>query len=97
MGRKTQQKPKRLTRVDAAKVRLIKAKVAESMLACLAYDFFCKLLRDEREIQWDCILTDMRTKNPWEDIKGVKHNNLRGKSQQSLMDCISSTSSRFSP
>ncbi len=30
----------------------------------------------------------MHTKNPWEDIKGVKHNSLCGKSQQSLMDCI---------
>ena len=88
MGRKTQQKPKRLTRVDAAKVRLIKAKVAESMLACLAYDLFCKLLRDEPKIQWDQIVTDMHTKNPWENIKGVKHNSLHRKSQQSLTDCI---------
>jgi hypothetical protein len=30
----------------------------------------------------------MHTKNPWEDIKGVKHNSLRGKSQQSSTDCI---------
>jgi hypothetical protein len=30
----------------------------------------------------------MHTKNPWEDIKGVKHNSFRGKSQQSLTDCI---------
>jgi hypothetical protein len=30
----------------------------------------------------------MHTKNPWEDIKGVKHNSLRGKLQQSLTDCI---------
>jgi hypothetical protein len=81
-------KAERLTKVEAAKVRLINAKVAESMLACLAYDLFCKLLRDEPEIQWDRIMTDMHTKNPWEDIKGVKHNSLCGKSQQSLTDCI---------
>ncbi len=31
---------KRPTRVEAAKVRLIKAKVVESTLACLAYDLF---------------------------------------------------------
>ncbi len=37
-------KAKRLTRVEAAKVRLIKAKVMESMLVCLAYELFCKLL-----------------------------------------------------
>jgi hypothetical protein len=30
----------------------------------------------------------MHTKNPWEDIKGAKHNGLRGKSHQSLTDCI---------
>ncbi len=30
----------------------------------------------------------MHTKNPWEDIKGVKHNSLHGKLQQSLTDCI---------
>jgi hypothetical protein len=81
-------KAERLTKVEAVKVRLINAKVAESTLACLAYDLFCKLLRDNPEIQWDWIVTDMHTKNPWEDIKGVKHNSLRGKWQQSLTDCI---------
>jgi hypothetical protein len=30
----------------------------------------------------------MHTKTPWEDIKGVKHNSLRGKLYQSLTDCI---------
>jgi hypothetical protein len=34
-------KAERLTKVKAAKVRLINAKVAKSMLACLAYDLFC--------------------------------------------------------
>jgi hypothetical protein len=81
-------KAKRLTKVGAAKVRLINAKVAESTLACLAYDPFHKLLRDEPEIQWDCIVTEMHTKTPWEDIEGVKHNSLRGKLQQSLTECI---------
>ncbi len=78
-GEKDPAKAERLTRVEAAKVRLIEAKVVESTLACLTYDLFCKLLRDEPEIQWDRIVTDMHTKNPWEDIKGVKHNNLCGK------------------
>jgi hypothetical protein len=87
-GEKDPAKAKRLTRVEAAKVRLIEAKVAESKLACLAYDHFRKLLRDELKIQWDRIVTDLHTKNSWEDIKGVKHNSLRGKLQQSLTDCI---------
>ncbi len=87
-GRKTQQKAKRLTKVEAAKVRLINAKVAESTLVCLAYDLFHKLLRDEPKIQWDCNVTEMHTKTPWEDIKGVRHNCLRGKLHQTLTDCI---------
>jgi hypothetical protein len=61
-GEKDQAKAKRLTKVEAAKVRLINAKVTKSTLACLAYDFFCKLLRDEPKIQWDRIMTDMHTK-----------------------------------
>ncbi len=52
-GEKDPAKAKRLTKVEAAKVRLINAKVVESTLACLAYDLFCKLVRDEPEIQWD--------------------------------------------
>jgi hypothetical protein len=87
-GEKDLAKAKKLTKVKAAKVRLINAKVAESTLACLAYDLFHKLLRDEPKIQWDCIVTEMHTKTPWENIKGVKHNSLRGKSHQSLMECI---------
>jgi hypothetical protein len=81
-------KAKRLTKIEAAKVRLINAKVVESMLVCLAYDLFRKLLRDEPKIQWDQIVTDIHTKTPWEDIKGVKHNSIRGKSHQFLTDCI---------
>ncbi len=87
-GEKDPAKAERLTKVEAAKVRLINTKVTESTLACLAYDLFHKLLRDEPKIQWDRIVTDMHTKNPREDIKGVKHNSLRGKSQQSLTNCI---------
>jgi hypothetical protein len=87
-GEKDPAKAKKLTKVKAAKVRLINAKVAESTLVCLAYDLFCKLLRYKPEIQWDCIVTEMHITNPWEDIKGAKHNSLRGKLHQSLTDCI---------
>jgi hypothetical protein len=61
-GEKDPAKAKKLTRVEAAKVRLIEAKVTESMLACLAYDLFRKLLRDKPKIQWDWIVTDVHTK-----------------------------------
>ncbi len=70
-GVKDPEKAERLNKVEAAKVRLINTKVVESMLACLPYDLFHKLLRDEPKIQWDWIVTDMYTNNPWEDIKGV--------------------------
>jgi hypothetical protein len=33
-------------------------------------------------------VSEMYTKTPWEDIKGVKHNSLCGKLHQSLTDCI---------
>ncbi len=87
-GEKDLAKVKRLTKVKAAKVRLINAKVAESTLACLAYDLYRKLLRDKPKIQWDCIVTKMHTESPWEDIKGAKHNGLHRKSHQSLTDFI---------
>ncbi len=80
-GEKDPAQAERLTRVEAAKVRLIEAKVMESTLACLTDDLFCRLLRDKPKIQWDWIATDMHTKNPWEDIKDVKHNSLRQKLQ----------------
>jgi hypothetical protein len=70
-GEKDLANAKRLTKVEAAKVRLINAKVTESTLACLTYDLFRKSLRDKPKIQWDCIVTDMHTKTPWEDIVGV--------------------------
>jgi hypothetical protein len=63
-GGKDPAKAKRLLEVEATKVRLINAKVVESTLVCLAYDLFCKLLRDEPEIQWDCTVTEMHTKSP---------------------------------
>ncbi len=46
------------------------------------------MIKDNPKTQWDCIVAEMHTKTPWEDIKGVKQHGLRGKSQQSLTDCI---------
>ena len=41
----------RLTEVKAAQKELTAAKVVESTVACLAYDLFCKLIKDNLEIQ----------------------------------------------
>ena len=81
-------KAKRLAKVEAAKTKLEEAEIAESTYACLAYDLFRKLLRDNPETQWDRIVSEMHTKNPWEDLTGAKRNGLRTKSQLSLIDCL---------
>ena len=72
-GEKETAKAVRLAKVVAAKKELNKAKIAKSNFACLAYDLFCKLLRDNPETQWDQIVPKMHTKNPWEDLTGVSH------------------------
>jgi len=80
-GEKDPAKAKRLAVVKAAKKELTAAKVVESTVACLGYSLFCKLTKDDSETQWDWILADMHTKNPWEDIKTAKHHGLCKKSR----------------
>jgi hypothetical protein len=87
-GEKETAKATRLAKVEAAKTELEKAKIAESTFAGPAYDIFRKLLRDDPETQWDQIVSEMCTKNPWEDLTGAKRNSLRMKSQLSLIECI---------
>ena len=87
-GEKDPAKAIRLAKVEAAKIELEKAKIAESTFAGPAYDLFRKLLRDDPETQWDRIVSEMHTKSPWEDLTGVKRNSLRMKSQLSLIECI---------
>jgi hypothetical protein len=50
----------------------------------LVYDLFCKTLKEDPELQWDRIVNDMHAKDPWEDLRGVKHGDLRRKSVKSL-------------
>ena len=89
-GQSDPDKAVRLIGVKGAESELIatKAKVAKSTITCLAYDLFRKLTKDDPEIQWDRIVADMHTKNPWLDLRGVKHHSLHEKSSQSLVDCI---------
>jgi len=82
------QKPRDLRKSRLQKAELEKAKTAESTIAGPAYDLFCKLLRDDPETQWDQIVSNMHSKNPWEDLKGYKRMNLRPKSYVSLLECI---------
>ncbi len=50
-GEKDPTKAIRLTEVKATKKELIEAKIAESTTATLAYDLFCKLLKDNPKTQ----------------------------------------------
>jgi hypothetical protein len=78
-GESDPEKAARLIEVKAAERELAAAKVVESTIMYLAYDLFRKLTKDNPEIQWDRIVTDMHTKNPWVDLRGVKHHGFREK------------------
>jgi hypothetical protein len=78
----------RISRWEAAEAELTKTEAQESTQVGLVYDLFRKTLKDDPELQWDRIVEDMHTKDPWEDLRGVKHDGLRRKSVKSLQDCI---------
>jgi hypothetical protein len=82
-GEKGPKMAERLKLVEAAKTELPRAEVSKSAKVGLVYELFRKGLKEDPELQWDCIVDDMHTKDPWEDLKGVKHDGLRRKSSQS--------------
>jgi hypothetical protein len=53
----------------------------------LIYNLFCKTLKEDPELQWDRIVDDMHAKDPWEDLRGAKHDSLHRKLMASLWDC----------
>jgi hypothetical protein len=65
-----------------------KAEAHETQEVGLVYDLFRKQLKEDPELQWDRIVDDMHAKDPWEDLRGVKHIGLRRKSYASLWECI---------
>jgi hypothetical protein len=73
---------------EAAEVEIKKAEAEEAVKAGLVYDLFRKTLKEDPELQWDRIVDDMHSKDPWEDLRGYKYNGLRRKSVASLWDCI---------
>ncbi len=79
---------RRLSPWEAVEAELKKAKALESVKVGLVYDLFCKTLKEDPEIQWDRIIDDMHAKDPWEDLRGAKHDGLPGKSVASLWECI---------
>ncbi len=79
---------KRSASLVAADEDLKKAQAHETTEVGLVYDLFRKTLKEDPELQWDRIVDDMHAKDPWEDLKGVKHIGLRRKSYASLWECI---------
>ncbi len=79
---------RRLNLWEAAETELVKAEASETAKVGLVYKLFRKGLKEDPELQWDRIINDMHAKDPWEDLKGAKHDGLRRKSSASLWDCI---------
>jgi hypothetical protein len=78
----------RLKFLEPAKKELVTAEVSESAKVGLVYELFRKGLKEDPELQWDRIVDDMHSKDPWEDLKGVKHKGIRRKLSLSLWECI---------
>ena len=87
-GEKISEKAERLLLLEPAKQELVTAEVAESANVATVCELFCKGLKEDPELQWDRIVEDMHTRDPWEDLKGVKHEGIRRKSCLSLWECI---------
>jgi hypothetical protein len=89
IGEKTSEKAQRLSLLEPAiKKELVTSEVAETTKVTSVYELFRKGLKKEPELQWDRIVEDMHTRDPWEDLKGVKHEGIRRKSCLSLWECI---------
>jgi len=87
-GEKPANKTIRLEQLEAAIRKLVEAEVCEEAKVATVYDLFCKTLKKDPELQWDRIVKDMHIKDPWEDLKGIKHGGIRRRSSKSLWECI---------
>jgi len=88
LGEKPPDKTVRPEKLEAAVNELVEADIHEDTKLETVYELFRKTLKEDPELQWDRIVTAMHTKDPWEDLKGAKHDGIRGKSSKSLWDCI---------
>jgi hypothetical protein len=86
-GEKPADKTVWLGKLEAAVNAVVEANVHEDAKLETVYDLF-RTLKEDPELQWDRIVSDMHTKDPWEDLKGAKHDGIRGKLSKSLWDCI---------
>ncbi len=88
IGGKTSEKAQRLSLLEPAERELVTSEIAETTKVTSAYELFRKGLKEDPELQWNRIMEDMHTRDPWEDLKGVKHEGIRRKSCLSLWECI---------
>jgi hypothetical protein len=94
-GEKPADKTVRLEQLEAAIRKLVEAEVSEEAKVAADYDLFRKTLKEDLELQWDRIVKDMHTKDPREDLKGVKHSGIRRRLSKSLWECSMSISARY--
>jgi hypothetical protein len=87
-GEKPADKAVRLGKLEAVVNAVVEANVHENTKLETVYDLFRKTLKEDPELQWDRIVSDMHIKDPWEDLKGAKHDGIRGKLSKSLWECI---------
>ena len=78
----------RLKLLEPAKKELVTAEVSKSTKVGLVFELIRRGLKEDPELQWDHIVDDMHSKDPWEDLKGVKHEGIRRKLSLSLWECI---------
>ena len=55
-------------KLEAAVNAVVEANVHEDTKLETVYDLFRKTLKEDPELQWDRIVSDMHTKDPWEDL-----------------------------
>jgi len=60
-----------LLQLEAATKKLVEAEVCEDAKVVTIYDLFRKTLKEDPELQWDRIVKDMHSKDPWEDLRAL--------------------------
>jgi len=87
-GEKPADKTVWLEQLEAVIRKLLDAEVSEEAKVATVYDLFCKTLKEDPEQQRDRIMKDMHIKDPWEDLKSIKHGGICRRLSKSLWECI---------
>jgi len=87
LGEKPTDKTVWLEQLEAVIKKLMEAEVCEEAKVATFYDLFLKTLKEDPELQWDRIVNNMHSKDPWEDLKGIKHGRIRRRLSKSLWEC----------